>query len=118
MWTLRHTERPFTLNAERGWHYHKRSKIVAEWRAAFRDLALEANIPPQVAIVVRATPYLVPRGRPQDVAAVFPAVKAGIDGIVDAGIIPDDSPTFVKSLTFDAPVRSEENALVLTIEAV
>lgn len=114
-WILTHPERPWTLNAERSMHYHKRAKLVAVWRSAFKVLAEEADIPAQVAIAIEATPYLTPRGRIQDCAAAFPAVKAGIDGLVDAGVIPDDSPTYLKSIKFNSPIRAEQSSLVLTV---
>jgi crossover junction endodeoxyribonuclease RusA len=118
-WTLLHPERPFTLNAERTWHHHKRAKIVRQWREAFAVLAAEAAIPGGIeAIEVEATPYLTPRGRTQDVAACMPAVKAAIDGLVDAGVIEDDSPKYLKSLTFNAPIRCDENSLVLVVRVV
>ena len=38
-----------------------------------------------------------------DTGGHFPVAKACIDGLVDAGVIPDDGPEFVRSLTFKAP---------------
>lgn len=56
-------------------------------------------------------------GRLQDVAACNPSVKAAIDGIVDAGVLPDDSSEYVRSITFTAPQRGR-NALVLHISGI
>jgi hypothetical protein len=53
-------------------------------------------------------------GRSQDVGACNPAVKAAIDGLVDAGILPDDSPEFVRSLVFLPPLK-DKNSLVIYI---
>jgi hypothetical protein len=53
-------------------------------------------------------------GRLQDVSACNPAVKAAIDGLVDAGVMQDDSPEFLTAITFLQPVRAE-NALTLHI---
>jgi hypothetical protein len=39
-----------------------------------------------------------------DTGGHFPVAKACIDGLVDAGVIPDDGPNFVKSLEFRSPV--------------
>ena len=49
--------------------------------------------------------------------ACAPAVKAALDGIVDAGVLPDDGPAFVWAVTYRAPFRSarKQNALILTI---
>jgi hypothetical protein len=52
---------------------------------------------------VLVTPHLRD-GRTQDVGACYPAAKAAIDGLVDAGVIPDDGPQYVTRLTFDPPV--------------
>ena len=56
-------------------------------------------------------------GRSQDVGACNPAVKAAIDGLVDAGVLPDDSPEFVKSLVY-LPPKKDKNSLVLYIRGV
>jgi len=55
------------------------------------------------------------RGRLQDTAACNPSVKAAIDGLVDAGIIPDDSGEFVRMITFLPCVRGDDQ-LTLIIE--
>jgi hypothetical protein len=56
-------------------------------------------------------------GRLQDVGACNPSVKAAIDGIVDAGVLPDDSSQYMKSLIF-LPPRNDKNSLVLYIRGV
>jgi hypothetical protein len=50
----------------------------------------------------------------QDVAACNPAVKAAIDGLVDAGIVPDDSPAYLRSVEFLAPMKGRD-ALTLYV---
>lgn len=116
-WVLTFFQRPWTLNAERTWHHYKRAKYVKEWREAYADLAKQLHIPAVSAIEVVATPFLSGRGRTQDVGACFPAVKAAVDGLVDAGVIPEDNPTYVKMLAFKAPEKGE-NALQLEIRAI
>lgn len=116
-WTLTYPSRPWTLNTERTWHHHKRAKFVKEWREAFCLLAIAQRVPSVTAIEVVATPLLSGRGRTQDVGACFPAVKAAVDGLVDAGVIPEDNPTYVKMLAFCSPEKGE-NSLRLLIRAV
>ncbi len=99
-WTLFYGERPWTTNAERSWHYHKRAKAVRETREAFMLLAHQMKVPKLAAIKVAATPLAKDRRGIQDVAACYPAVKAAIDGLVDAGVVIDDDPRYVTSLTF------------------
>jgi hypothetical protein len=53
----------------------------------------------------------------QDVASCNPAAKAAIDGIVDAKILEDDSPEFLKAITFLRPQRGK-NAMVLYLQGV
>lgn len=114
-WVLVHPERPFTLNAERTWHPKKRARIVKEWREAFCALALVHQLPELPALEVIAVPLLADR-RLQDVGACFPAAKAAIDGLVDAGVIPKDTPEYVLSLKFCAPVVTPgSSGLQLTV---
>lgn len=101
-WILFYGERPWTLNAERTWHYHKRAKHVDVWRTAFREDAERRGIPSLEKISVEALPIL-PTRRLQDCANCFPAVKAAIDGLVDAKVIEDDDPNFLESIKFYSP---------------
>ena len=64
---------------------------------------------------VTVTPHLATRRGMQDVAGCFPAAKAAIDGLVDAGVIPDDTPEHLASLTFLAPVVGHGDALELVV---
>lgn len=61
----------------------------------------------------------VHRGGPlPDIGACYPSVKAAIDGLVDAEVIPDDTGAHLVRLTFKPPVRSERDALTLEVWAV
>ena len=114
-WTLEDAERPWTSNAERRWHHHERARVVREARERWAWLALAERIPPLKRISVEATP-LRPNNRSMpDVAACYPAVKAAIDGLVDAGVIPDDNPHCVICVTFRAPVVADRDGLRLVI---
>jgi len=99
-WILEDDTRPWTVNAERSWHFHKRAAHVRECRERFGWLALGQQVPRLTAVKIAAVPLAKDRRGIQDVAACLPAVKAAIDGIVDAGVIDDDDPRFVHSLTF------------------
>lgn len=115
-WTLEYEVRPWTLNNERKLHHMARAKIVKEWRQAFRDLAADAMMPAISAVEVIAQPHVLnPRYR-QDVGACFPAVKAAIDGIVDAGVLIDDNAKIVVKLTFLAPLFGKDSLEVTFIE--
>lgn len=101
------------MNQERSWHYQQRAKAAKEWRDAFKELTIQAGIPRVKAIKVVATPFL--RGRVQDIGNCYPAAKAAVDGIVDAGVIPDDTPEYFTMLAFKPPVHGKVDALELLV---
>ena len=84
-------KRPTTLNQERKTNnWGKRASDTKWWREQFCRCALEAGIPAHQRLHVSVYPLHKNGRSPQDVAACFPAAKAGIDGLVDAGIITAD----------------------------
>lgn len=115
-WVLEYPARPWTTNAERRGHRYERAALTKEWRGAFYWLAKVQQIPALGTVTIMVEP-LQARGPLQDTAACNPAVKAAIDGLVDAGVIPDDSGQFVRGITF-LPARKLKDALVLTITEV
>jgi crossover junction endodeoxyribonuclease RusA len=116
IYRLEFNQRPWTTNAERASNRWERAKLTKEWRTAFELLAKSERIPPMSWITVTAEPHQK-GGRSQDVGACNPAVKAAVDGLVDAGILVDDSPEFVRSLVF-LPPKKDKNSLVIYIRGV
>lgn len=112
-WVLRYEARPWTTNAERAASHWVRAKLTREWREAFGWLARAERLPPLAWASIIAQPSQK-GGRLQDAGGCAPAVKAAVDGIVDAGVLPDDSPEYVKALTYLRPLRGEP-ALTLWI---
>jgi len=110
---LTHHERPVTTNAERSGNRWQRAASTKQWREAFTWIARRERVPKMRWINVTAQPYQK-RGRLQDTAACNPSVKAAIDGLVDAGIVPDDTGDFVRQITF-LPCMRGEDKLVLII---
>ena len=82
-WEIIDYERPWTMNSERQWHYHKRARMVKDVRERFHWLALEQKIPKLERITVDATPLLKSKNAVPDVGACYPSVKAAIDGLVE-----------------------------------
>lgn len=111
---LTYEKRPMTTNAERAGNRWGRAEHVKEWREAYAWLARRQNIPRMEWINVTAQPFQK-RGRLQDTAACNPSVKAAIDGLVDARIVPDDTGEFVREIRF-LPCRRGDDALTLIIE--
>lgn len=121
IWELRYDARPWLLNSERaggkrgtGGHYG-RAALVKEWRTTFAWLAKEARVPPLQWLTAEVQQICRTRKVP-DTGSCFPAVKAAIDGLVDAGVLADDGPQFVRALTFLAPITEGVDALVLRVK--
>jgi Holliday junction resolvase RusA-like endonuclease len=105
-WALTHYARPWSINVERRWHPHKRAAYVKEWRQAFYHLAHTYKLPTPVPRPVSIAVCVALKGkRTMDAGNYFPCVKAAVDGLVDAGVLPDDTPTWVKSYTLHSPVN-------------
>jgi hypothetical protein len=113
VYRLELAQRPWTTNGERAGNRWQRAELVKTWRSAFHVLAKSEQMPEMEWISVTVEPHQK-GGRLQDVGACNPAVKAAIDGIVDAGVLPDDSPKYMKSLIFLTP-QNDRNSLVLYI---
>lgn len=115
MWTLSYPKRPWTTNADRNLNHFQRASRIKEWRKAFCDLATEAKIPLQRKIAVVITP-VIPDRRIQDTAACNPAAKAAIDGLIDAGVIIDDTQEYLEFILFKpCEVRKGVSALEVDI---
>lgn len=84
--------RPLTLNGSRGQHF-ARARLVktVRWRAKLG--AIEAGIPPCARVAVEL--HYAPRDRRRrDPFNLIATLKPVEDGIVDAGVIPDDTPQY------------------------
>jgi crossover junction endodeoxyribonuclease RusA len=114
--TLRFEQRPWTANWARGkGHWVEVARRTAEWRTAWCALG-HAHVGRQLrASRVVVTPYLPNRRGQQDTGGCFPAAKAAIDGLVDAGVWPDDTAEWVTELTFRPPVYGMGEALEIEI---
>lgn len=87
------------------------------WRDATVVLARAERIPALPAIDLTAQARYRTRRSPSDTDACAPTVKGVLDGLVLAGIVPDDSPRHVASVTYLAPVTGTglPDALIVTI---
>lgn len=103
----------WTINRERNLHHMRRAEMVAELRKSARILTLQQmrkhggkrwSFPGPV--TVEFLPFQLP-GVLADTANHLPPCKAVLDGLVDAGLIADDTPEFVVSQTFYPPVKSK-----------
>jgi hypothetical protein len=114
-WALVHRARPWTANSERRLSPLERARLVREWRGAFAVLARAERVPRLDRVWIEIRQHLRnARGRP-DTGAAFPAAKASVDGVVDAGVLPNDTPNHLTALLFRAPQISGYDALELII---
>ena len=79
-----------TWNANSRGSWHQRAPTVKAWRMVAKQAANAAGIPPLdvVFVELEMTPADMRRRDPDNLAG---ALKPVMDGIVDAGVIPDDS---------------------------
>lgn len=106
-------QRPWTTNAERSGNRWVRASNTAEWRNLYGWLARTQPLPCLTNVVV--TVGLSLKGRLQDTAACNPAVKAAIDGLVDGGLMKDDTPEHLVGVLFLAPVRAKYDRIIITV---
>lgn len=103
-----------TVNRERTLHYHVRSDEVAAWRDDFRDQA-KGFIKPMKKVRITSFPKQK-RGPLADPGAHYPVVKAAIDGLVDAGVLPGDTGEFVTAIVSMPPAKAKVDSMTLVIE--
>jgi hypothetical protein len=104
-----HHGRPWTLNAERSGgggqshgHWSKTRKITAEWREAFWVLGVRNRVQFRTAYIVV---QIFQKSPLADTGNAYGSIKAAIDGLVDAGVLPGDGPGVVLSITMLAPQK-------------
>lgn len=88
---------PLSLNRERSLHWAARRRQTDPWKTATFWLAKQARLPAAVAGQRTAVTVVLPvRGHyRRDPANYYPTVKAVVDGLVAAGVWPDDTPDYV-----------------------
>lgn len=82
------------LNANQSLHWANRARMVAHVREASFLAARSAGVPECGPVKVRLL-WCVSDRRRRDPSNVMPTQKAAVDGLVDAGVVPDDTPEFV-----------------------
>jgi hypothetical protein len=93
---------PLILNRALGLSPYPRRVELADWR---EWAWAECDGLPALAWPVSVTVTHLRKNRASmpDVGAPILAVKAILDGVVDAGLLPDDGPDYVRRLLFLAP---------------
>jgi len=108
--------RPTTTNMVHRWHHRAVSADRKQWRHAGAVLARQASIPAMDCCHIEVTGRY-PGGTLPDTDAVAPSLKGVIDGLVDAGVIPDDTGRHIATITYHAPVKAPglPPALLVTV---
>lgn len=115
-WTLAETGlRPTTINRLVTLHRMQWASRTAEVRSTWAMLARAAKVPAIASCAVVVVPLHKDGRSPQDPAAAAPHAKAAVDGLVDAGVLPDDSGTYVLSVEFLPPRICGVDGLEITI---
>lgn len=107
---------PLSLNDRSHWAI--RSRKTRNVRAVATAFVKAAHVPHSARIRVALT-YHPRDGRRRDEDNVVATYKALCDGIVDAGVVPDDTPEFMaKEMPVIAAPIPKDPHLVLTIETL
>lgn len=118
-WVLEDTgARPLTINRVINLHRQQWAAITKVERRKWAVLARAGRVPALHQARVTVTPLHANRRSPQDAGACAAAAKAAIDGLVDAQVLPDDSPAHLLALTFLAPDVCGRDGMRLAIEEV
>lgn len=80
------------INANKRLHFHTKNDLTQAWRKAAKVAADGAPSYGHAHITVT---YRFPTNHRREVANLQPTSKAIVDGLVDAGLIPDDSDDYV-----------------------
>ena len=116
--TLTHYARPWTINAERSGrhaHWSVTGRMTREWREAFGLLAM-GQLRHKMKAADITVEIVMAKGPLPDCGANYTAIKAAIDGIVDAGLLPGDGPEHVRSITMHAPVKGKQDRMTIRLE--
>lgn len=82
------------INANKRYHWAKRAELTRYWREVANLAARSAVVAPLERAHVTLTFHRADK-REFDPSNLAPTSKACLDGLVDAGVVPDDSRRFV-----------------------
>ena len=106
------------LNSNQRFHRMEHARRVASWRNAADFAATSAQHdsflePVHITVTIHKT-----RAGRWDVGNLYPTAKAIVDGLVDAGVIPDDSNEWVVGPDMRAGEKRAEPCVVVRVEAI
>ncbi|MFG2001749.1 hypothetical protein ACGFNU_21620 [Spirillospora sp. NPDC048911] len=95
-WRLEMPAGQTLLNANRQLHWSQKARIVRQLRSDAYFIAKYVKVPPLKRARIDAYYCPPPARRTRDAANWQPTFKAQVDGIVDAGVLPDDDHTHLE----------------------
>ena len=115
-WHIRlpYTKPPLSLNDRK--HWRVKSKVTAEIRA---HVAHHAQYIPACSASEVWLVYVPRDARRRDADNLVPILKACCDGLVDARVVPDDTPELMRKHmpVIDAPNRADPHLYLVVREA-
>lgn len=107
--------KPLSLNEERSLHWRDRCNRTDPWRDLTVLMARQARLARTVLAVPATITVVIPvtDNRRRDPANYYPVTKACIDGLVKAGVWPDDDPRYVR---VNEPILTRDPIALIRIE--
>ena len=102
-------ERWVTTNEHLRSHYHVRNAASKYWRGVVATLARQVGVPVRMGRIGVEVQCLVPHKGRRDPDADMMVMKFVLDGLADAGCIPDDTGTYVRFFTGFAPMMGADD---------
>jgi hypothetical protein len=113
---------PMLVNEAYRKPFYRRAEHDALWKQHFSALAETEGIGDLGAVMIEVLHVKghgrTGRGKLPDIGACYPAVKAAVDGLVDAGVLADDDGRHVRSLVFYPPEWGEEDEVRLVLHPI
>jgi crossover junction endodeoxyribonuclease RusA len=104
------------LNANDRIHYRSRARITKEIRSAAKEAVQHVPFTRFGEVKVRCI-FRAPDNRRRDVSNLYPSFKCALDGLVDAGLLKDDSDRYVKEFTIIRGENlSKRSQLIIEVE--
>lgn len=105
---------PLSLNNRRHWRAHARAVAAVREETTWRARAARIPALTRIAVELHYAPRDARRRDPLNLVATLKPVE---DGLVDAGVVPDDTPEFVQPTmpVVDAPTRERTGRLYVVV---
>lgn len=112
--------KPMLVNEAYRKPFYRRAEHDKIWGDHFSALAEVEGVQPMEActIEVQHVHGRGHRGKLPDTGSCYPAVKAAVDGLVVAGVLPGDGPAVVRSIVQHGAKWGDEDAVHLTLHPV